>query len=40
MKNLDIINEDIEPSVLKYVYVVKGLLENRIRAGRVEEVGG
>lgn len=30
MKNLDIINEDIKASVLKYVDIVKGFLENRI----------
>jgi hypothetical protein len=40
MKNPGITNEDTEPSASKYVHVVKGLLDNRTRAGRKEEVGG
>jgi len=39
-KSPDITNEDIEPSASAYVHVIKGLLSNRIRAGRDEEVGG
>jgi hypothetical protein len=40
VNNPEITNEDMKPDVSKYVEVVKGLLENRIRAGREEELGG
>ncbi|KAK4032861.1 hypothetical protein C8A01DRAFT_20135, partial [Parachaetomium inaequale] len=40
VNNPEITNEDMELDVSKYVEVVKGLVENRIRAGRVEELGG
>ncbi len=40
VNNPEITNEDIEPVVSKYVEIVKRLVENRIRAGREEEVGG
>ncbi|KAK3983849.1 hypothetical protein QBC44DRAFT_390770 [Cladorrhinum sp. PSN332] len=40
MENPEITNEDIESSASKYVYVVKELLENRIRAGREEKKSG
>jgi hypothetical protein len=40
VNNPEITNEDIEPDVSKYVEIVKGLVENRIQAGREEELGG
>ncbi|KAL2168168.1 hypothetical protein VTG60DRAFT_336 [Thermothelomyces hinnuleus] len=40
MKNPEITNEDMESDASKYVQIVKGVVENRIRAGREEEVGG
>jgi hypothetical protein len=40
MKNPKITNEDMERDASKYVQIVKGLVENRIQAGREEEVGG
>ncbi len=40
VNNPEITNEDMKPDVSKYVEVVKGLVENRIRAGREEELGG
>jgi hypothetical protein len=40
VNNPEITNEDMELDVSKYVEIVKGLVENRIRAGRAEELGG
>jgi hypothetical protein len=40
VNNPEITNEEMGPDVSKYVEVVKGLVENRIRAGREEELGG
>ncbi|KAK4150859.1 hypothetical protein C8A00DRAFT_45815 [Chaetomidium leptoderma] len=40
VNNPEITNEEMNPDVSKYVEVVKGLVENRIRAGREEEAGG
>jgi len=39
MKKPEITNEYMEHSALKYVRVVKELLENRIRARREGEIG-
>lgn len=40
MKSPESTNEDMKRSASKYVRVVKGFLENRMQAGREEEVGG
>ncbi|KAL8299207.1 hypothetical protein RB594_003659 [Gaeumannomyces avenae] len=40
LKNPEITNEDMASSAPKYVQVVKRLVANRMKAGRVEEMGG
>jgi hypothetical protein len=40
MKNPRITNEEMAQSAPKYVRVVSGLVTNRIKTGRVEEMGG
>ncbi len=40
MQNQDSTNEEMASSAPQLVHLVKGLVENRIKAGRVEELGG
>jgi hypothetical protein len=40
MRSPQITNEDVEWSAPKYVRVVSDLVTNRVKTGRVDEIGG